>query len=228
MGENMNKINKILWSAVSAVICLVYKTDLQALTTGCSMTITSTVSLGTNTFNATVCSNATVCRYEEYTLENHSTRSCATRWAKRIWDKCSGCVIGDVQTVQVCNQGQYVSYCGTDPYTGNGHCGFTPVCNNCPTVGLNSVAGNTNGVSYMTSFGKPFSEMYVYVCSQYHPVTGSGSTSTGLAMYEVFIDCTGYNSAHMNAIEDCFVKSAVSITDAVGSYRFLDSCNYTE
>lgn len=215
MGENMNKINKILWSAISAVICLVYKTDLQAAITGCSYSLVEIQTLSNiNLDDANgfmVCSGATLCG-----------GSCRGKW-RRDFEEFED----KVDYKQVCGEGQYVSYCGTEPYTGNGYCGFNPVCNNCPTVGLNSVAGTTNGVSYMTSFGgAAFSEYTIYVCSNYHPFNGRYDPT--LVMYEIYVDCSGYNSAHVNAIEDCFVKSAVSITDAIGSYQFLDSCNYTE
>ena len=222
MGENMNKINKILWSAVSAVICLVYKTDLRADITGCSYKVMAIETLEDTNLDAMggygVCSAATLCKGTAAS----PFEPCGGKWRRdfnEFEDK--------VDYKQVCGEGQYVSYCGTDPYTGNGYCSLSPVCNSCPTVGLNSVAGTTNGVSYMTSFGgAAFSEYTIYVCSNYHPF-GGGYGPT-LVMYEIYVDCSGYNSAHMMAIEDCFVKSAVSITDAVGSYQFLDSCNYTE
>lgn len=221
MGENMNKINKILWSAISAVICLVYKTDLRADITGCSYRVMAIETLKDTNIDASggygVCSAATLCGGT-----SNGAGPCGGMWRRdfnEFEDK--------VDYKQVCGEGQYVSYCGTDPYTGNGYCSFNPVCNNCPRVGLNSVAGTTNGVSYMTSFGgAAFSEYTIYVCSNYHPFTGGYGSA--LVMYEIYVDCSGYNSAHMNAIEDCFVKSAVSVTDAIGSYQWLDSCNYTE
>ena len=216
MGENMNKINKILWSAVSAVICLVYKSDLRADITGCTYRVVDVETLSITNLDApdsyTVCSVATLC-----------PGGCAGRWRKEFKE-----FEDKVEYKQVCGVGQYVSYCGTDPYTGNGYCSLSPICNSCPVVGLNSVAGTTKGVSYMTSFGGgAFTETTIYVCSNYHPLSGR-TYNPALAMYEIYVDCSGYNSAHMNAIEDCFVKSATSIADATGLYQFLDSCNYTE
>ena len=206
----MNKINKILWSAISAVICLVYKSDLRAGIIGCSYSLEGSQQLAITHIDAanafTLCSQSTLCG-----------TNCTHVWQRDFAEFEDG-----VEYKQVCAKGQYVSNCG------DGYCGGTISCHNCPNAtDVSSVVGTTTGVSYMTSYGGAgFSEKTLYVCSNYNPI--SNTYSSYLTMYKVYVDCSDYNYVHLNYIDDCFIDSGISIQDESGFYEFMNSCRYTE
>ncbi len=216
----MNRINKILWSMFSTLICAFYNMDARGVS--CTYSVASYVNLNTTTYTFSVCSASTLCAGD-------TRDDCGGIWNPGTW-------LGNatVTVTNICSAGYYISTCKA-PYWNNSliyttytdptetqlrYCTTGFSCSKCPNSESSGESTKINVGNNATIDG------YVYVCSTYNPVTNTQNSGGYLYMFKIKPTCTGGYDIRI-PIDDCHVPSNSTRRDSVGSYVFTNVCSYS-
>ena len=205
----MKTINKILWGFISTVICILYRTDVKALT-----------------------------HYPYYSGYLYTTINGVQVFARKTSTRCyetvkpylndNASVIAIISTAlndrlitanRICDNYQYVGRCnGVPAYLSTADCSKPSkiICSTCPKLN-----GYGSTINALNAYRIPSRDIPTSIATGCMDIDNTYSYIVNFYVAsQIIVDA--------NSATDCFVPSLAVHQDDAGTYEFTNSCYYTE